>query len=75
VARVGRGSKCCGSDPRCLTCPVRLAAELRAIETPLVPNVPEHLVGVPACLHKYEPLFRGAAQGQAHAGSGPSLTA
>ena len=57
MARVGRGSKCCGSDPRCRTCPVRLAAELRAIEDPTA-GLPEHLVGLPPCLHKYEPLFR-----------------
>jgi hypothetical protein len=40
--------------PRCRTCPVRLAAEIRD----LIPCEPEHLAGLPACLHKYEPLFR-----------------
>lgn len=59
MARIGRGTKCCGSDPRCRTCPVRLAAELRAIESPGA-GLPDHLLGVPPCLHKYEPLFRAA---------------
>jgi hypothetical protein len=26
------------------------------------PDVPPHLVDVPPCLHKYEPLFKRAAQ-------------
>lgn len=25
-------------------------------------NLPPHLAGVPACLHKYEPLLRRAAE-------------
>jgi hypothetical protein len=45
--------------PRCRTCPVRLAADIRAT----LPGAPraqgaDHLAGVPACLHKYEPLLR-----------------
>jgi hypothetical protein len=51
--------KCCRSTPRCRSCPLRrqeLADELIALVTP--PTVPEHLVGVPRCLHKYEPLLR-----------------
>ena len=27
-------------------------------------GVPEHLAGVPACLHKYEPLFRRTEEAQ-----------
>jgi hypothetical protein len=33
-------------------------AELAALLTPKGGDVPAHLVGVPRCLHKYEPLFR-----------------
>jgi hypothetical protein len=58
---VGRGTKCCGSEPRCRTCPVRLLAELRA-DLPQAGDVPAHLAGVPRCLHKYEPLFRAPAE-------------
>ena len=54
---VSRGTRCCGSEPRCRTCPVRLAAELRAA-LPQAADVPPHLAGLPRCLHKYEPLFR-----------------
>jgi hypothetical protein len=61
MAIVGRGMKCCGSMPRCRACPVRLSAELARIEGKTPPE-PAHLVGVPACLHKYEPLFRRAAE-------------
>jgi hypothetical protein len=57
---VGRGTKCCGSMPRCRTCPVRLAADIRAT-LPDGTRTPEHLAGIPPCLHKYEPLFRGPA--------------
>jgi hypothetical protein len=51
---------CCRSTPRCRTCPLRFAAEIRAVNGLTKPNLrlPEHLVGVPTCLHKYEPLFR-----------------
>jgi hypothetical protein len=49
--------RCCGSEPRCRTCPVRLAAELRA-SLPQADDVPPHLADLPRCLHKYEPLFR-----------------
>jgi len=51
--------KCCRSTPRCRSCPLRrreLADELIALVTP--PVLPAHLVGVPRCLHKYEPLLR-----------------
>ena len=61
MAIVGRGMKCCGSMPRCRACPVRFAAELARIEGKPAPD-PAHLQGVPACLHKYEPLFRRSAQ-------------
>ena len=47
--------------PRCRTCPVRLAAELASI-LPAAEAPPAHLAGIPACLHKYEPLFRRAAE-------------
>jgi hypothetical protein len=57
MAIVGRGMKCCGSMPRCRACPVRFSAELARIEGGTGPE-PAHLQGVPACLHKYEPLFR-----------------
>jgi hypothetical protein len=46
--------------PRCRACPVRWAAELGRIEGKSAE--PAHLEGVPACLHKYEPLFRRAAE-------------
>ncbi len=59
---VSRGTRCCGSEPRCRTCPVRLAAELRSL-LPAAEPVAPHLAGVPECLHKYEPLFRDG-QGQ-----------
>jgi hypothetical protein len=41
-----------------------LAAEARALQNHLAtmrPQLPAHLDGVPACLHKYEPLFREPA--------------
>ena len=63
MATVGRGMKCCGSMPRCRACPVRWSEELARLEGKAAP-VPEHLAGVPACLHKYEPLFRRAAAEQ-----------
>ena len=55
---------CCRSAPRCRTCPLRFAAELRELRARLDPptDVPPHLAGVPPCLHKYEPLFRRAAE-------------
>jgi hypothetical protein len=43
--------------PRCRSCPVTLAAELRAVLPGPEPE-PPHLAGLPQCLHKYEPLFR-----------------
>ena len=51
--------KCCRSTPRCRSCPLRhkqLLSEITALVTP--PQLPPHLVGVPSCLHKYEPLLR-----------------
>jgi hypothetical protein len=42
---------------------VRWAAELARVEG-TGPPAPEHLAGVPDCLHKYEPLFRRAAAEQ-----------
>jgi hypothetical protein len=51
--------KCCRSTPRCRSCPLRrkeLPTEIAALMTP--PALPPHLVGVPRCLHKYEPLLR-----------------
>ena len=65
---VGRGTKCCGSMPRCRTCPVRLAADIRML-IPGEARSAGHLAGLPPCLHKYEPLFRDAeAQGSDVAG-------
>ena len=60
MATVGRGTRCCGSMPRCRTCPVRLVADVRALTQDGRP-LPDHLAGVPECLHKYEPLLRTAA--------------
>jgi hypothetical protein len=53
-------TRCCRSTPRCRTCPLRFAAEIRAVNGLAKPpaHLPEHLAGVPNCLHKYEPLFR-----------------
>jgi hypothetical protein len=53
--------KCCRSTPRCRNCPARKIADdqlLRVLGIPIEPPVPEHLVGVPRSLHKYEPLLR-----------------
>jgi hypothetical protein len=38
-------------------------AEVRDLQASFDPgrDLPPHLQGVPACLHKYEPLFRRAA--------------
>jgi hypothetical protein len=58
--------KCCRSTPRCRRCPVLFAADRRETLS-LVESLqgggdlPPHLEGVPACLHKYEPLLRRAA--------------
>ena len=57
---VGRGTKCCGSMPRCRTCPVRLVADIRGLLPDERAALAEHLQGVPECLHKYEPLLREA---------------
>jgi hypothetical protein len=42
---------------------VRWSEELARVEG-IEPTAPEHLAGVPGCLHKYEPLFRRAAAEQ-----------
>jgi hypothetical protein len=56
--------RCCRSVPRCRRCPVLLAAELRGLRSldrsPAEAGLPPHLAGVPACLHRYEPLLRRA---------------
>jgi hypothetical protein len=55
--------KCCRSTPRCRDCPARKIADdelLRALGIPVEPPLPRHLQGVPASLHKYEPLLRRA---------------
>jgi hypothetical protein len=58
------GAKCCRSTPRCRSCPLVLARERERLlnlgPQGLVEPVPDHLAGVPACLHKYEPLLRKA---------------
>ena len=53
-------TRCCRSTPRCRACPLRFAAELRDLRQALErdADLPPHLRGVPACLHKYEPLLR-----------------
>jgi hypothetical protein len=57
--------RCCRATPRCRSCPLRFAEELRQLQARLDPQhaVPPHLADVPPCLHKYEPLFRRAAEG------------
>ena len=52
--------------PRCRSCPLRFATELRDLQQRLNPglDLPQHLDGVPACLHKYEPLFRRAHEAE-----------
>ena len=57
--------RCCRSQPRCRTCPLRFVTEMRQAEalangTAAGKDVPEHLADVPPCLHKYEPLLRHA---------------
>lgn len=53
-------TRCCRSTPRCRSCPLRFAAELREINSLGKPprDVPAHLSDVPSCLHKYEALLR-----------------
>lgn len=52
--------RCCRSEPRCRACPIMLSKELRDVRGlaggPEV-ELPPHLAGLPACLHKYGPLF------------------
>ena len=55
--------KCCRSDPRCRNCPARRIEDerlLRALGIEPGPRLPAHLSGLPASLHKYEPLLRKA---------------
>jgi hypothetical protein len=57
--------RCCRSEPRCRTCPLRFVTEMRQAEalangTAAPRDLPQHLADVPACLHKYEPLLRRA---------------
>ena len=59
--------KCCRSTPRCRNCPARQVADervLRALGLRSEPLPPPHLIGIPASLHKYEPLLRRAWLGQ-----------
>jgi hypothetical protein len=53
-------TRCCRTTPRCRTCPLRFATELREINAlgKPRPGLPAHLADVPACLHKYEALLR-----------------
>jgi hypothetical protein len=53
-------TRCCRSTPRCRTCPLRFAAELRSVNAlgKPRPGLPAHLADVPPCLHKYEALLR-----------------
>ena len=53
--------RCCRSEPRCRACPVRFNQELRdvrglGLQVPY-DELPPHLAGLPACLHKYAPLL------------------
>jgi hypothetical protein len=68
-------SRCCRSTPRCRTCPLRFATELREVQARANPDalLPPHLVGVPACLHKYEPLFKRAVEAERSAAGAPAL--
>ena len=52
--------RCCRTSPRCRSCPLRIAAEMRAVNAigQPRPDLPAHLADVPACLHKYEALLR-----------------
>jgi hypothetical protein len=53
--------KCCRSNPRCRNCPARRVDDerlLRALGIEPEPRLPAHLNGLPASLHKYEPLLR-----------------
>jgi hypothetical protein len=53
--------KCCRSNPRCRNCPARRVDDerlLRALGIEPGPPLPAHLSGLPASLHKYEPLIR-----------------
>jgi hypothetical protein len=53
--------KCCRSNPRCRNCPARRVDDerlLRAFGIEPGPRLPAHLSGLPASLHKYEPLLR-----------------
>lgn len=55
--------KCCRSTPRCRNCPARRIEDerlLRALGVEPGPRLPAHLSGLPASLHKYEPLLRRA---------------
>jgi hypothetical protein len=57
--------RCCRSEPRCRTCPLRFVTEMREAEavangTAGRKGMPSHLADVPPCLHKYEPLLRRA---------------
>jgi hypothetical protein len=57
-------TRCCRTTPRCRSCPLRFAAELRDVRAlaDRDAKLPPYLDGVPACLHKYEPLFRRAEE-------------
>jgi hypothetical protein len=55
--------RCCRSQPRCRTCPLRFVTEMREAEALAAGpaarrDLPAHLADVPPCLHKYEPLLR-----------------
>ena len=57
--------RCCRSEPRCRSCPLRWVSEMRQAEAlangvAASKDVPAHLADVPPCLHKYEPLLRPA---------------
>ena len=61
--------RCCRSEPRCRTCPLRFVTEMREAEalangTMGRNDLPAHLADVPPCLHKYEPLLRPAETGE-----------
>ena len=54
-------TRCCRSEPRCKACPIMLNKELRDVRELGLrepgDDLPPHLAGLPACLHKYAPLL------------------
>jgi hypothetical protein len=51
----------------------RAADALALRSLTVAPQLPPHLAGVPAVLHKYEPLLRAAWERQEAAGAAPAV--